>query len=129
MDKVKQEMLKIYHPTSELDWMNYKLVRKEITYHHIIKRCNSGKRIIDNGALLMPVAHQYLHLIEYTDIDVYNAINKIFSGINYQGFEPTPGQREVIEYLLREFENVHRWDKGRKGKLLLQRKYLKRDFI
>ena len=76
----------------------------------------------------MPVAHQYLHLIEYTDIDVYNAINKIFACVNYQGFEPTDGQRDVIEYLLREFERVHRWDKGRKGKLLIQRKYKDRSW-
>lgn len=128
MDKVKQEMLKLYHPTSNLDWMNYKLVRKEITYHHIVKRCDSGKRTIDNGALLMPVAHQYLHLIEYKDIDTYNALNKIFSCVNYQGFEPSEGQRDVIEYLLREFERLHRWDKGRKGKLLIQRKYKDRSW-
>lgn len=129
MDKIKQEMLKIYEPISGLDWLNYKLVRKDITYHHIQKRSSGGKRAIENGALLMPVAHQYLHLIEFRDIDTYNAINKIFECINHQKREPTEGQREVIEYLLREFELVHRWDKGRKGKLLLQRKYLKRDFI
>lgn len=129
MDRIVREMLKIYEPISGLDWLNYKLVRKDITFHHIQKRCNSGKRTIENGALLMPVAHQYLHLIEFRDIDTYNAINKIFECINHQRSEPTEGQREVIEYLLREFELVHRWDKGSKGKLLLQRKYLKRDFI
>lgn len=128
MDKIKREMLRIYEPVSNLDWMNYKLSRKDITFHHIQKRCNGGKRTIENGALLMPVAHQYLHLIEFQDIDTYNAINKIFECVNYQRSEPTEGQREVIEYLLREFESVHRWDKGRKGKLLLQRKYLRRNW-
>ena len=126
MDSVKREMLKIYKPISNLDWMNYKLVKKDITYHHIVKAENQGKRTIENGALIMPVGHQYLHLIECKDIETYIAINKIFKYVNQQMCEPTREQREIIEYLLQEFEKVHRWDKGNKGKLLIQRKYLER---
>ena len=74
----------------------------------------------------MPVGHQYLHLIECKDIETYIAINKIFKYVNQQMYEPTREQREIIEYLLQEFEKVHRWDKGNKGKLLIQRKYLER---
>lgn len=74
----------------------------------------------------MPIAHQYLHLIECKDLETYIAINEIFKLINKQGHEPTKEQREVIEYLLREFEKIHRWDKNSKGKLLLQRKYIER---
>lgn len=128
MDSVKREMLKIYKPISNLDWMNYKLVKKDITYHHIVKAENQGKRTIENGALIMPVGHQYLHLIECKDIETYIAINKIFKYVNQQMCEPTREQREIIEYLLQEFEKVHRWDKGNKGKLLIQRKYLERSF-
>lgn len=126
MDSVKREMLKIYKPISNLDWMNYKLVKKDITFHHIVKAENQGKRTINNGALIMPVGHQYLHLIECKDIETYIAINKIFKYVNQQMCEPTREQREIIEYLLQEFEKVHRWDKGNKGKLLIQRKYLER---
>lgn len=129
MDRLKKEMLKIYKPLSHLDWMNYTLVKRDITYHHIIKREYGGEKTIENGALLMPVAHQYLHLIECKDNDTYVAINKIFKYVNEQRYEPTREQREIVEYLLREFESVHRWDKGSKGKLLLQKKYLERDFI
>lgn len=76
----------------------------------------------------MPVApaHQYLHLIEYKDIETYNAINKIFKLVNDQEAEPTREQREIVEYLLREFEKVHRNDKNSKGKSLIQYKYKKR---
>lgn len=128
MDKVKQEMLKIYQPASGLDWLNYKLVRKDITYHHIQKRSNGGKRVIKNGALLMPIAHQYLHLIEFRDIRTYEVLNNLFRIVNEQRCEPTYEQRLAIEYVLREFESLHRWDKGKKGKLLLQKKYLQRDW-
>ena len=111
-----------------MDWMNYRLVRKDLTFHHIVKRENGGKQVISNGALIMPVApaHQYLHLIEYKDIETYNAINKIFKLVNDQEAEPTREQREIVEYLLREFEKIHRNDKNSKGKSLIQYKYLKR---
>lgn len=127
MEKLKIEMLKIYKPISNLDWMNYKLIKSDITFHHIIKREDGGGRDIENGALLMPVAHQYLHLIEYKDIETYNAINKIFKYVNQQKSEPTLEQREIIEYLLKQFEEVHKWDKGSKGKLLIKHKYLERE--
>lgn len=127
MKKVTKEMLKIYKPISDLDWLNYKIVRKsDLTFHHIQKRCDGGKEIITNGALLLPVAHEYLHLIECRDLETYLLINKIFKLVNEQQEEPTMEQREILEYLLREFEKVHRKDKNSKGKNLIQYKYLKR---
>ena len=126
--KIKQEMLKIYKPVSHLDWMNYKLVKTEVTYHHLIKECDGGKKTIENGALLMPIAHQYLHLIENIEIEAYVRLNEIFKVVNEQRHEPTPEQRAMVEYILQVFENVHKWDKGKKGKILVQRKYLKRGF-
>lgn len=56
MRKITSEMLKIYKPVSGLDWLNYKLVKKDVTFHHIVKAEYQGKRVIENGALLMPVA-------------------------------------------------------------------------
>lgn len=120
------EMLRIYKPLSGLDWMNYKLIRKEMTAHHIIKREHGGRLELNNIAPLMPVSHQYLHLIECKDIEIYIAINKMFKIINSQKKEPTMEQRLIIECLLKEFEDEHRWDKGSKGKLLIKRKYLER---
>lgn len=127
MNSIKKEMLKIYKPISGLDWLNYRLVKKDLTYHHILKKSDGGKETIDNGALLMPISHQYLHLIECKDIETYNAINKLFSYINMQKHEPTIQQRVYIDYLLSEFERVHKWDKGSKGKLIIKRKYLERN--
>lgn len=129
MKKITIEMLKIYIPYSNLDWMNYKLIKNDLTYHHIVKKKDKGKTEIANGAILMPVAHQYLHLIECLDIDTYIALNNLFKIVNTQGYEPTREQRELIEYLLKEFEKIHKWDKGLKGKLLVQKKYLERGFI
>lgn len=74
----------------------------------------------------MPVSHQYLHLIEYKDIETYNAINKIFGYVNQQGYEPTKEQREILEFLLSNFESEHRNEKGSKGRALIKYKYLQR---
>lgn len=126
MRSIAKEMLKIYKPFSDLDWMNYKLIKRDITYHHILKKSDGGKMEINNGALLMPDSHAYLHLIESIDINMYILLNKIFKDINNQGYEPELYQRYIIENILLEFESNHKWDKGYKGKLLIKRKYLER---
>lgn len=52
MNKITKEMLHIYKPISNLDWMNYKLVRKDVTRHHIIKKEVGGRLELSNLALL-----------------------------------------------------------------------------
>lgn len=127
MKEITREMLNIYKPVSDLDWMNYKLVKKNLTFHHIKKREDGGEQVIANGALLMPVAHQYLHIIEYKDFDTYVSINKMFEIVNRQLSEPTQEQRKIIEYLLRQFEKKHKDDKNSKGKILIRWQYKQRD--
>ena len=126
MNKTTIEMLKIYKPYSNLDWLNYRLVREQATFHHIEKREDGGKQIITNGAILMPIPHQYLHIIEYKDIKTYTTLNKMFKIINNQRYEPTRDQREIMECLLQDFEYHHSDDRNAKGKLLIKDEYRKR---
>lgn len=123
---ITKEMIRIYQPISGFDWMNYRLVKRELTYHHIKKRENGGKETIDNGAILMPTPHEYLHIIECKDEETYIAINKIFKAINSQREEPTYDQREIIEYLLEDFEYHFRDARNAKGKILIRDKYKQR---
>ena len=126
MKEVLRQMLRIYKPVSQMDWLNYKLKKEDVTFHHIKKREDGGKKSIDNGCILMPNSHSYLHLIECLDINTYILLNEIFKEVNGQMCEPTMEQRQIIDKILEEFENNHRWDKGNKGKLLVKRKYLDR---
>ena len=126
MKGITKEMLQIYKPYSNADWLNYKLIKSDVTFHHIQKRENGGKRIIENGALLMPVSHQYLHLIEYKNEEIYNILNKIFKLVNEQKHEPTTEQRRLVETILQEFEMMYEKDKNSKGKILIQKKYKNR---
>lgn len=103
MDKITEQMMEIYN-TYTMDWMDYIVINNNLTYHHIIKKENGGKRTIDNGALLTDRAHEYLHTIERLDVDIYNRINKIFKEINGSKKEPTKTQRRLIDLLLCEFE-------------------------
>jgi hypothetical protein len=126
MKKIVIKMLKIYKPISNLDWLNYKLVKHDLTYHHIIKREYGGKETIENGALLVRNSHSYLHLIECKDLEKYIVLNKLLQIINNQKCEPTMDQRKIIEYILQEFEKEHSRDKTSKGKILIKEEYKKR---
>lgn len=126
MNKIVHDMLKIYAPL-DFDWMNYKIVRKDmLTGHHIIKKCNGGPKTQDNMALLIETSHQYLHLIEFKDPESYTLINRVFKEINEQRSAPTPEQRQFIENILLMFEKEHKNDKGSKGKTLIKHKYKQR---
>lgn len=97
-----------------------------MTAHHIVKKEDGGLLRIDNIAPLMDVSHSYLHIIEYKDYKTYKHINEIFKLVNRQGYEPTLEQREIIEYLLTQFEKKHIEDTNSKGKRLIREKYLER---
>ena len=75
MRAITREMIYLYN-LKDLCFMGYTL-DKDATYHHIVKRCDGGEETIENGAVLNPYAHEYLHIIEYKDIETYIAINKI----------------------------------------------------
>ena len=109
--------------------LNNELVKKDLTFHHIVKKCEGGKEIITNGALLMNTGHQYLHIIEFKDFKTYKHINDIFRIVNDQQYEPTKEQRETLEYILQEFEIKHKNDRNSKGKKLHIQAQKKRDSI
>lgn len=128
MIKITAKMLKIYKPFSNLDWMNYAIKRKQsLTFHHIVKVEDGGRYEISNGALLMPISHQYLHLIECKEYETYEALNRMFKIINLQRHEPTVEQRDVIEYLLRQFEEKHQDDRNKKRRKIFKVGYLQRE--
>ena len=125
--KITREMVKIYKPL-DYDWLNYKVTQSNpLTFHNIVKKCDGGKEEISNGSLITEIGHQYLHLIEHKEFATYLLLNKIFKIINEQRTAPTKEQRELVEYLLREFESIHKNDKNSKGNNLIQYKYLKRN--
>lgn len=128
MRPIVKEMLKIYQ-IKPYDFMGYKMTKENpYTYHHIKKRCDGGLETIENGAILTLNAHEYLNVIELKGIKTYYALNEMFRIINQQGYAPTIEQYQIIDTMLRLFEEEHIKDKNSKGKLLIKQKYLKRYF-
>jgi hypothetical protein len=126
MKEVTRELIRIYKPM-DLDWMNYRITRQNpLSYHHIIKKEHGGGYTLDNGALLTTTGHQYLHIIECKELKLYEMLNKMFEIINKQRHAPTEEQRQIIEYLLNEFYELHKHDKNSKGKTLIKYDFTKR---
>ena len=124
MRDITKRMIKIYN-LDQLCFMGYTL-DKTASFHHIVKREDGGKEVIENGAVLNKTAHEYLHIIEYKDIGTYIAINKILKIINEQRDKPTTEQLEIISKILLMFEEEHKEDKTSKGKRLIKHQYLDR---
>lgn len=125
MKEVTRELITMFKPR-HIDWMGYDIRSiNDLNYHHIIKREHGGPFTIDNGALLRgDTSHEYLHIIEDRDLDMYVYINKILKDINEQRFKPTREQLLQIRDVLLSFEREHDHDTNSKGKLLIKRKYV-----
>lgn len=127
MRDIVKEMVDIWQMV-DVDWLGYKLEPYDkFSYHHIIKREHGGLETISNGAILCyNTSHQYLHIIEYKDFDMYMYLTSILLTINNQRTMPSREQLITISNLLKQFENDHIDDVNAKGKPIIRERYLKR---
>lgn len=109
------------------DFMGYTLQKGDIyTFHHlIIPKRNGGKETRDNGAILCTTPHEYLHLIESKDLDMFCYLTSEMIDMNIQGFLNSSNIRNIDE-LLKQFEREHCSDRTSKGKLLIKEEYTRR---
>ena len=122
------KMLVCYYGIDDgLDWMNFPIIKiRELQFHHIKKKANGGEMTFSNGALLTPISHKFLHTIERYDLEIYNAITKMFKLYVKQKSAPTPEQRELMQALLNKFYVKHKDTKTKKGKPILKEKFKNR---
>lgn len=125
MKDLTRAMAKEYR-TRGNDWMGYTIQSiNQLSYHHIQKKEDEGPFTWDNGALLRrDTAHEYLHIIEYKDLEIYDYINGILKQINTQGYKPTKEELIAIRDVLLSFEREHCSDRNSKGKILIKSKYI-----
>lgn len=121
MKNITRLMIDIYH-LDDYCFMGYTL-NKHATFHHLVKKENGGKEIIQNGAVLNPIAHEYLHIIECKDYDIFNYINVILLKENQQGFVSIQDIR-TIDQLLKIFEKEYAKATTSKGKRLIKKEYI-----
>ncbi len=107
--------------------------KNSLSYHHlIVPRRNSKEYGIGegylfwNGAILrQDTSHDYLHLIEAKDYEIFLAITSEMIDENVKGYLDLENLRRIND-LLTAFEREHCSDRGKKGKLLIKDSYLKR---
>lgn len=112
---------------NKYDFMGYHLNKNQATYHHIVKKENGGEKSIENGAVLMPVSHEYLHLLEYKDEEKYIMINNIFKIMHIRGYI-SKEDYVLIGWILSYFEEEHRRERRSNGKILIKNEFLRRNF-
>ena len=117
-------MLRIYN-IKYIDFMGYKLVKKQISYHHlIIPKRLGGKETVENGAILnQSTSHEYLHRIEGVDYDVFLAITSEMIDENLKGCLDVENLKRIAD-ILRSFEREYCSYRYNSGKLLIKKQYI-----
>lgn len=126
MDAVTKKMIKLYELEKyKLDFMSYRFNQiGDLTYHHlIIPKCDGGPKTIKNGAILTRTSHDYLHLIQQIDKEIFYLISSEMIDQNIKGKLDIKNLKKIRE-LLRYFESEHIDERTREGKLLIKEKYL-----
>lgn len=95
------------HGTYGVDWMGFELRRKNpLTYHHIQKDCDKGKKTMENGALLSKKAHRFLNCLELVYPELYEEWNTLFAEINQSKAPPTIIHEEKIKILRQKGKKI-----------------------
>jgi len=109
------------------DFMGYHLNKNDIlTFHHlIVPKRNGGLYIKQNGAIIQRIPHDYLHLIERIDYDIFCYLTSEMIDMNCKGFLDSYNIRNINDVLC-QFEREHSGDRTKKGKVLIKEEYTRR---
>lgn len=117
-----------------VDFMGFKFNRvDQLSFHHMIVPHRDSRLILgndgyvkENGAILVQdTSHEYLHIIENYDRQLFLLITSELIKENRQGeikLENLIAIQEMLEY----FEKTHKDTKNSKGKLIIKEKYKNR---
>lgn len=114
------------------DFMGYTFNRVEdLSFHHLIvpKRDCRDRGLGDgylywNGAILnQETSHDYLHTIERVDRKLFLLITQEMIEQNEKGYLDLENLRRIRKILL-YFEDEHKNDRNKQGKLLIKRQYI-----
>lgn len=117
------------------DFMGYEFNKeKELSFHHLIvpkRLCvargieNDGY-IEQNGAILkQSTSHNYLHIIERYDRDMFDAITALMVGENLKGYLDIEYIKRIDD-ILYLFEKEYSGARTKNGKPLIKEEYTRR---
>ncbi len=135
MKEITEHMIKKFKIMKlKFDFMGYVVDKKEsLSFHHLIiprrdcKKFGLGDGYLYwNGSILnQNTSHDYLHLIERIDYDLFLAITSEMIDENIKGYLDMENIRYINDCLL-YFERNHCSDRDKKGKLLIKEEYTRR---
>ena len=114
------------------DFMGYKVNRtKDLSFHHLIIPHRESKSyglgegyLYWNGAILRQnTSHDYLHIIEKIDPDIFYELTSEMIDENIKGRLDIDNLKRIHDLLL-YFEREHDHDTSKKGKLLIKREFV-----
>lgn len=135
MKRITQEMIKEYK-LKKIDFMGYDIKQKQdLSFHHLIvarrncKQFGLGEGYYKwNGAILVQnTSHNYLHLIEKTDPEIFYYLTSKMIDENLKGKLDLQNLRAIRDLLL-YFEREHDHKTDKHGKLLIKREYVNNRF-
>ena len=134
-DITKLMILKYNLLELKYDFMGYEFNKeKDLSFHHLIvpKRICKVQRLTEdgylewNGAILkMKTSHQYLHVIERYDRDMFNAITLQMIDENLKGYLDTKNI-QYIDDVLQCFEREYSGARTKHGDPLIKEEYTRR---
>ena len=132
MREITKEMIKLYNIKKlNYDFMGYTFKNiNELSFHHLIvpkrdcKKENLGTGyLLWNGAILkQDTSHDYLHLIERIDRELFLRITKYMIEENENKKIDIDNLKRIREILLL-FEDRYSKETDRNGKLLIKKSY------
>lgn len=129
MREITKLMIKKYALMKlKYDFMGYQFQRSnQLSYHHlIIPKREGGPYTLENGVILKQrTAHEYLHIIEYYDLDMFYAITSELIDENIKGYIDFENLK-AIDDILRQFEREYCGKRNKKGKPVIREEYTKR---
>ena len=135
MREITREMIKEYRLMKlGYDFMGYEITNKQdLSFHHLIvpiRNCKAlglGEGYLKwNGSILnQNTSHDYLHLIEAKDCDMFLAITSELIDENVKGHLDIDNLRRIHD-ILECFEREHSNDRSKKGKILIKQEYMRR---
>lgn len=133
MKTIKEEMIKEYKLKKlGFDFMGYKFNNvTDLSFHHLIvpkkdsERMGIGDGYLKwNGAILkQDTSHNYLHLIQRLDNEIFLKISYQMIEENFKGYIDIENLKKIRDMLI-YFEKEHQCDKDKKGRVLIKREYL-----
>jgi len=135
MREITKLMIKRYALKSlKYDFMAYPFNdEKQLSFHHLIipKRLSEKAGIGDgyvmwNGAILVQnTSHNYLHMIEQYDRDMFLAITREMIEENKKGYLDIENLKRIDD-ILKQFEKEYCNVRTRKGTYIIKEEYTKR---